>query len=282
MTYALPTGKGTPLEMGRVIFYPLNTNNVIDVPGYPDPATLPYEGIELIHPKTFQPNLGTPRTIPVPAQGQVQTTFVLPSLDPKTGELHLAYLDLEAMAALSNVKTHVIGGALVSGMGTNKEGFEIPGILLVQQLKWHQEADNLDAWHSTIYLRTTCKYQPNAVNENAADYTVTVALNSSKTHVTGQPFTQADHGFKKATSLPLVSWGQLNLVAWLADGSEDTFLLPAEANSLDTFVDTFKVYDTTAGSLVAGTPAADQFVASAPPTAGHTLLGWYEQISSVG
>jgi len=34
--------------------------------------------------------------------------------------------------------------------------------------------------------------------------------------------------------------------------------------------------------LVAGTPAADQFVASAPPTAGHTLLGWYEQISSVG
>jgi len=282
MTYALPTGKGTPLEMGRVIFYPLNTNNVIDVPGYPTPAAEPYEGIELIHPKTFQPNLGTPRTIPVPAQGQVQTTFVLPSLDAKTGELHLAYLDLEAMAALSNVKTHVIGGALGSGMGTNKEGFEIPGILMVQQLKWHQEADNLDAWHTTFYLRTTCKYQPNTVNENPADYTVTCALNSSKKHVTGQSFTQSTHGFTKATSMPFVSWGQLNLVSWLADGVEDTFLLPDEANSLDTFADTFKVYDMTAGEAVAGTAAVDQFVADAAPIAGHTLLGWYEQISSVG
>ena len=111
--------------------------------------------------------------------------------------------------------------------------------------------------------------------------TVTMSLNASKKHVTGQTFTQETHGFKKATSLPLISWGQLNLVSWLADGIEDTFLLPTDSPANETYADTFVVYDTTTGTLVAGTPAADQFVADDPPTSGDVLLGWYEQVESL-
>jgi len=281
MTYALPTGKGTPLEMARMKFYPLNSSGYIDAPSYPVPATTPFNGYEFLHPKTFTVNLGTPRLIPVPAQGQVWTTFVLPSLDAKTGEAHLAYMDLDTFAVLSNTKVHTIAGSRVGGLGTNKQGLELSGILLVQNLKFHDE-NGLDAWHSYIFPRVTCVFQPPAVNENVADVTVTISLSSSKKHITGAAFTEADHGFKSAVGLEVVSWGQLNLVAWNTDNSEHTFLLPDDAQALDTFVDTEVVYDQTDGSLVAGTPAADEFIADSAPAYSKVLLGWYEQVAQVG
>jgi len=279
MPYTIPSGQGTPLEMARMKFYPLS-GGFIDVPGYPTPAATAFDGYELIHPRTHQANLGAPRTIPVTAQGRVQTTFILPSLDAQTGEAHLAYIDLPTFAILSATKTHTIGGAIVGGMGTNKQGLELSGILLVQSLKFHDE-DGADAWYSSLYPRTQCVIQPPAVNETQADITVNMSFSASKKHVTGADFSEATHGFLSAVKLPVVSWGQLNLVAWLADGVEDTFLLPTEAPANETYADTFKVYNTSTGSLVTGTPAADQFVAGAAPADGVVLLGWYEQVESI-
>lgn len=279
MTYAPPTGIGVGIDLWSVKFFPLNTDGTINAPGYPVAATTPYEGLELGKAKTLQPNLGASRTIPVIAQGRVQTTFILPPTDAKTAELHLAYIDLEVFAALSKVKTRTIGGARGMAAGTNKQGLELSGALLVSQLQFHTD-DGLDAWHSYLFPRVKAAVTWPAFNENPIDVTVMMSLSSAKTHLWGTALTEGTDGATEFALWPFQSWGLPNIVAWVADGSEDTFLLPADAQANDTFADTFKVYDSTAGTgtPVTGTPSASQFVAGSPPTTDHVLLGWYEQV----
>lgn len=276
MPYTLPTGPMTGLDIWRMKFYPLNTNGTIKIPASITPANAPYSGLELANPKTFQPNLGTPRTIPVVSQGRVQTTFMLPSIDAKTAEAHLAYIDMETFAELSKVKTRTIGGAKGIAVGTNKQGFEVVGALLVSQLQAHDE-NGLDVWNNYLVPRAKVSITWPAFNENPVDVTLTMSLSAAKKHLWGIALTEADDGATEMTMWPFVTWGAPNIVAWNADGVEDTFVLPADAQANDTFADTFVVYDATAGTVVAGTPAADEFVAGAAPTVDHILLGWYEQ-----
>ena len=93
--YAPPTSAAAFIDVRNAVFFPYNTEGLLDLPEYPTPASTPYEGIILRKVKTFTPNLGAPRQIAVTAQGAVQTTFILPSLDPQTIEATIAYLDLE-------------------------------------------------------------------------------------------------------------------------------------------------------------------------------------------
>mgnify|MGYP001574714029 CR=1 FL=1 len=114
------------------------------------------------------------------------------------------------------------------------------------------------------------------MNENPADWTVNFALGRGKKTVWGETLTEVLDGATRANGHIALNWGQLNLVAWLADGSEDTFLLPTDKQSLDTFADTFVVYDLDTGDPVPGTASASEFVADDPPTDEHRLLGFSE------
>lgn len=278
MTYTNPTGIATGLDIWKVKFFPLDSNGLIAVPGYPTPATTPYQGLELPKPKTLQPNLGTPRTIAVVAQGRVQTTFILPPIDPKSIECHLAYIDLDVFAQLSKVKVRTVAGARMMPAGTNKQGLELQGMLLVQQLVGHDDND-LDVFVGYVVPRVKASVTWMAFNDTPIDVTLTMSVGKSKKHaILGSAMTEADDGATEAAMFPFVSFGPRNIVAWLGDNSEDTFLLPDDAQAAESFVDTFQVFDSTTGlgTPVAGTPAADQFVADDPPDA-DVLLGWYVQ-----
>lgn len=277
MAITPPDGQGVGIDVWRAKFFPLDSSGIIKTNEYPITAETPYEGIELIKPKSFQPNLGTARTIAVVAQGRVQTTFLLPPIDPKTAEFHVAYIDLEAFAQLTQVKTRTIGGWKGLAAGTNKQGLEITGAFLISQLQFHTE-DGLDAWSSYLLPRVRAAITWPAYNENPIDVTITMSLSAAKKHVWGPALTETNDGATEFTMWPFQSWGQPNLVTWLSDGVETTFLLPENAPANDTFADTFKVYNVTDGALVAGTPAADSFVAGAAQTDGDVLLAVYEQV----
>ena len=277
MTYTPPSGTLTAIDLWRFKFYPLNTDGTVKAPGYPIPAAEAYNGLELQKGKSFQPNLGAPRTIPVVSQGRVQTTFILPSIEAKTAEAHLAYIDLDTFAELTKVKARTFGGARMMAAGTNKQGLELSGALLVSQLQSH-DLDGLDVWSNYLLPRVKIAITWPAFNENPTDVTLTMSLSAAKKHVWGTALTESDDGATEFTLLPFQTWGLPNIVAWVADGAEDTFVLPANDNANDTFADTFLVYDSTSGTAVTGTPAAGQFVAGAAPTSDHILLGWYEQI----
>lgn len=279
MTVTPPSGIGVGLDVYRAVFFPLTSTGAIDAPGYPVAAETPYEGLEFYKPKTFQPNLGNPRTIPVTSQGRVQDTFLLPSLDAKTGEFHLAYIDMVTFAALTKVKTRTIGGATMMPTGTDKQGLEILGAFLISQLQFHDE-DGLNAWHSYLIPRARAAVTWPAFNENPIDVTVTMSFSSTKKHVWGEAVGQTNDGATELTMIPFVTWDLPNIVAWLADGVETAFLLPTNKQAAATFADTFKVYDYTTGNAVSGTPTADKFTAGSPVTDTHPLIGFYEVATS--
>ncbi len=281
MPYTPPSGAVAFIDVWKATFFPYDTDGTLYLPPYPVPAETPYEGIQFQKVKTLAPNLGAPRQIAVVAQGSVQTTFILPSIDPQTIEAHLAYADLEVYADVTGVIARTIGGATVVPFGTNKVGFEKKGILVVSALAAHTADDDSDVWYTNIFLSAKASFQWAAFNENPADVTVNFSLGPKKTAVWGETFTELIDGASKAVGHAVLTWGQLNLVAWLADGAETTFLLPTEKPSLPTFADTFKVYNLTTGAAVAGTPAEDQFVAGGAPTAGVKLLGWTEIASGI-
>ena len=271
----VPSGIGTGLDLYHTRFYPINPDGTINTPGYPVAAETAYEGLKLPKPKTLQPNLGAPRTIPVVAQGRVQTTFILPPIDAKSLEIHLAYLDLDVFAEMSRVAVRTIGNSKIMAAGTNKQGLEIPGMLLTQQLQGHDE-DGADIWTGYVFPRVKASITWPAFNENPIDVTITMSVSSATSHFLGTPLTEADDGATEAAMFAFHSFGQRNIVAWEADGSETIFLLPADAQALEGFADTFKVYNMTDGVVVSGTPAADKFTAGAAPTDGDILIGWYE------
>lgn len=274
-----PSGQGVGIDVWRAFFFPLLTDGTIDTPGYPTPAEEPYEGIELIKAKSFQPNLGNARTIPVVAQGRVQTTFLLPPIDAKTAEFHVAYIDMDAFAELSKVKVRTIGERKMMAAGSNKQGLEVTGAFLISQLQFHTE-DGTDAWFSYLLPRVKAMITWPVFNENPIDVTITMSLSAAKKHLWGAALTETDDGATEATMWPIVSTGMPKIVAWEADGAETTFLLPTDAQALSTFATTFKVYDTSTGSAVAGTPSAANFVAGAPPADGKKILGFYEQVEA--
>lgn len=281
MPYVPPSGAVAFTDVWKAKFFPYDTEGKLDLPPYPVLATTPYEGIEFQKVKSLTPNLGAPRQIAVTSQGSTQTTFNLPSIDPQTIEAHLAYADLGVYADVTGVNARTIGGATVVPIGTNKVGFEKKGMLVVSALAAHTADDDADVWYTNIFLSAKATFQWAAFNENSADVTVNFALGKKKKSAWGEALSESVDGATQAIGHAVLTWGQLNLVAWLADGAEDTFLLPTDKQSLDTFADTFKVYDVDTGMAVAGTPSLSQFIAGAAPTADHRILGWTEIASGV-
>src|SRR5574338_76523 len=126
-----PSGIGWGTDVYRAVFYPINTAGGIDVPGYPNPASDGFGGLEFTGPKSLSLNLGAPRAIVNVAQGRVQDTIYLPSIEAKTAEFHLSYIDQVTFAALSAVKTRVVGGGRSMPFGTDKQGLEIDGMFVI-------------------------------------------------------------------------------------------------------------------------------------------------------
>lgn len=280
--YIPPTSAAAFIDVRNAIFFPYNDQGLLDLPGYPTPAETPYEGIMLRKVKTLTPNLGAPRQIAVVAQGSVQTTFNLPSIDPQTIEASVAYLDLEAYAEMTGVINQTIGGATVAHIGTNKVSFEKKGILIVTALAAHESDDDNDVCVTYFFNSVKATFQiPTVLNETPSEIPVTFAVGKQRKTVWGRTLTEVLDGTTTVNGHIALTWGQLNIVAWLGDAAETVFLLPADKPSLDTFTDTFKVYNLATGAAVAGTPADDQFTAGGAPAADVRLMGWYEMESSI-
>lgn len=269
------SGKGWGVEVYRATFFPINSDGSIAAPDYPVAAETPYEGLEFLGPRSLTLNLGAPRAIVNVAQGRVQDTIYLPSIDPKTGEFHLSYIDQDTFAELSAVKVRTIGGGKAMPFGTDKQGLEIDGVFLISQLVFHDE-DGVTKWHNYILPRTRGIVTMPSFTDAAIDVTVNLSLSPSTKHIWGTTLTEADDGCLSMTGLDHQTDDKFNIVAWLADGVETTFLLPTNRPSASTRATTFKVYNFTTGLVVAGTPGAASFVADSVPADGVVLIGVYE------
>jgi hypothetical protein len=270
-----PSGIFWSRDVYRATFFPIRTDGGINAPGYPVPAATPYEGLELVGPKNFSFNLGAARAVTNVSQGRVNDTMYLPSIDAKTAEFHLSYFDQAKFATLSGVKRRTIGAGTGMPLATDKQGLEISGTFVISHLKT-QDDDGVQQWHN--YLIPRCRAVvgvPNA-DDNDFDITVQMSLSSTMKHIWGEALTELADGATKMHAWDHVTWDRLNLVAWLADGSEDTFLLPTDKPAASTYATSFTVWDYALGTEVSGTPSTASFVAGSAPTADKLLIAVYE------
>lgn len=273
-----PSGIGWGVDVYRALFFPIDSTGGIDHPGYPDlAATEAYEGLEFTGPKSLALNLGAPRAIVNVAQGRVQDTIYLPSIEAKTAEFHLSYIDQVTFAALSAVKTRVVGAGRSMPFGTDKQGLEIDGIFMISQLAFHDE-DGITNWHNYLLPRARAIVNMPSFDENAIDVTVNLSLGQSSKHVWGQTLTEATDGALKMHGLDHITSDRFNVVAWLADGVEDTFLFPTDKPALSNFATTFELWDYAAGTEVTAgiTKSTTGVVYGAAPADGKLLIGIYE------
>lgn len=278
MSYEVPSGIGWGTDVYRAVFYPIRSDGGIDVPGYPTPAETPYEGLEFSGPRSLALNLGAPRTVVNVAQGAVQDTIYLPSIDAKTAEFHVSYIDQVTFAELGSVKTRTIGGGRGMPLGTDKQGLEIGGIFLISQLAWHNE-DGVEAWHNYIIPRARAVVTWPSFNDAAIDVTINLSLSSAKRHVWGQALSETNDGATKMHAWDHQTWDRFNIVAWLADGTEDIFLFPTDKQPLTANInDRLEVWNYDTGlELTSGfTRSAANIDFTVAPADGTLLIALYE------
>jgi hypothetical protein len=276
---ALPSGIGWGTDVYKAKFYPIRSDGGIDVPSYPD--VLPIDGFggyEFRGPKNLTLNLGAPRAITNVSQGRVNDTIYLPSTDAKTAEFHLSYIDQELFAILGSVKTRTdIGYGRTMPIGTDKQGLEIAGTFVISNLAFH-DGDGVSQWHNYILPRVRAIVNMPSMDENALDVTVNLSLGSTTRHIWGQTVSELNDGATQLMGYDHITWNRFDVYAWLADGVEDTFLLPVDRPALANFADTMSVWNYTTGTEITGgiTKSETGVVFGAAPADGVLIVALYE------
>lgn len=262
-------------DVYRAFALVLGSDGAPSAEGYPA-AENPYEGLEIRGVQDFVPNFPAPRAITGVAQGRVQDTIYLPSLEAQTATMHTLYNVLANNALLQGVKNYQEAGMSIVPYNTEMGGQEPDVALIVSRLVTHNES-GLTKWSSFVIPRCRIIPQNAPMNQNATQFTYNIAISKSMTEIWGEDLTVSKQGCTEMGLQDVVTDERLNFVAWKADGSEKTFLLPSDKPAVNPSGANFKVYDyTNAGTPVAGTPGAANFVATGVPTVNHILIAKYE------
>ncbi len=267
------------IDTYRVIAFPLNNDGTLDLTedvcggGVQDL----YEGIEFEGPISFEMSFGSVRQIPVIAQGQVQDTFMLPSIDPKTAILRCVYDKLSLHALLTNTKVDTVGAGQWVGMDTDQAGNEKLVGLLLAQLMAHDKSGNT-VWRNNILNRARISPNWPGYSDAAMVKEYTMSLSRSTKRLWGESYSLATHGHTEAVGDNGITEYKLNLGFWMGNGEYTTFHLPSGKPAR--LSSTAKVWDMTTGATRAGAwdAATDSsiFTPTVMPADGLVMACVYE------
>lgn len=184
-----------------------------------------YEGIEFAGPVGFDVNFGAPRTIPIVAQGQVQGTFLLPSIEARTGTLRCAYDKFTLNAMLSGVNIDTIGEAKFMPLDTDRSGQETLVALLLQQLQ-AKDSDGSLVWHNNVVHRATISPDPVNYTAEAIVKQYNMAFSRSSKRMWGEVYSLNTHNCLEATMDDGISSYKYNIGIWMGNNEFTDFYLP--------------------------------------------------------
>lgn len=275
----MPLDTFTALDVHRVVAFPLNNNGTFNLTedlcggGVQDL----YEGVEFEGPVGFDVSFGAPRQIPVVAQGQVQATFILPSIEARTGVLRCAYDKLTLDAMLAGLSVDTVGETKLLPEDTDKSGQEILTALLLQQLQAKDDDGSL-VWRSDIVHRATVVPSPTGYSAEVLVKEYNLAMSRSSKRMWGESYSLSTHGCLEATKDIAVSSYKFNIGVWMGNGEYTTFNLPAGKPAKTSAK--AKVWDFTTGAARAGAwdaaTDASIFTPSVMPADGTVLVVTYE------
>ena len=270
-----PLDTYTSIDVNRVTAFPLTNAGAFDLTA---PQTALYEGVEFEGPVGFDVSFGAPRQIPVVAQGQVQATFILPSIEARTGTLRCAYDKLTLAAMLGGLTVDTIGTAKAIAEDTDRSGQETLVALLLQQLQAKDESGAL-IWRSDIVHRATIVPSPTSYTAEPLVKEYQIAMSRSSKRMWGESYTLATHGCLEATKDVGLSQYKFNIGVWVGDNIVTAFTLPTgKAARLSSSA---KVWDfvtdaARAGSWNNGGVQSTTFTPGVKPTSGVVLVCVYE------
>ena len=271
----------TALDVNRVAAFPLNNDgtfdltsiNLCDTNGVQDL----YEGVEFAGPVGFDVSFGAPRQIPVVAQGQVQATFILPSIEPRTGVLRCAYDKFSLNAMLTGLAVDTIAEAKAYPEDTDRSGQETLVALLLQQLQAKDDDGSL-VWHSDVIHRATIVPDPLSYSAEPGVKVYNMAMSRSSKRMWGESYAMNVHKCLEATKDTVISSYQWNIGIWCGDNSLTTFNLPT--GKLAKTSAKAKVWNFATGAEEPGawdaSVNAEVFTPTTPPADGEVLVVTYE------
>jgi len=275
-----PLNTYTSIDVSRVIAFPLNNDGSFDLSedlcGGGVQAL--YEGVEFQGPVGFDVSFGAPRIIPVVAQGQVQATFTLPSIEARTGVLRSAYDKLTLSTMLSGTKVDTVGASKFMPEDTDKSGQETLVGLFLQQLQAKDETGAL-MWRSDVIPRATIVPSPSSYTADVLIKEYQIGMSRSSKRLWGEPYTLGVHGCTEATKDIVISTDVFNIGIWMGNADPYlTFTLPTGKHALTSAA--AKVWNFVTGAEEPGTwdaPAdASIFTPTTPVADGVVLVCTYQ------
>jgi hypothetical protein len=270
----------TALDVYRIKAFPLNSDGSFLISAE-DPSggglQDAFEGFLFEGPISFDVNFGAARQIPIIAQGQVQDTFILPSIDPKTGVIRTAYDKLTLNQLLTGNLITTVGLAKVIDEATNREGQEQLVALWLQQLMAHDEA-GLTVWRTDVIHRARLVPSPTGYSDTPMQKEYNIAMSRSTKRAWGEPYSVVTHGHTEAVKSQAITSNVWDLIIWEGNGEYTFHDLPIDKPAVTS--STAKVWDMTTGAARAGawnTPTgATRFTPSVPLEANRQLAVTYE------
>ena len=153
---------GAGARRGR--WYKLDSN------GYPDAQShsTPYEGIEILGITGLDTTIPDARRIPIPGDDRVQATITLPRTEPSSATVRMSGQYYDLVAALSNTKKFTDGEAVGIAYGTDKQGSEADGVLLVNQFG-KDAVSKLTRWRCQLFLLVNAVINPPSMADGQAN-----------------------------------------------------------------------------------------------------------------
>lgn len=243
----------TAIDLHKTVGFPLNNDGSPDVTGIEDPSDggieVAYEGVEFLAPTGLEFSLGSTRLIPVVAQGQVQTTFQLPSIDAKSATLRAAYEKFSVDVMLTDTKVDTIGNAKAMGIDNDKSGQERLIALITSQLQAH-DVDDLTLWATTILHRARIKPNRPNMSDSPMEKEYTMSLGRSTKRWWGEVYTQNTHGRREDVGDVILSEYKFGIGLWYGNNILTEFLLPTDKPAITSA--SAKVWDFETGAARAG------------------------------
>ena len=243
----------TAIDVYRAIAFPLNNDGTFAIPTE-DPSGGGiqdlYEGLEVPAPVGLDFSLGEMRSIPVVAQGQVQTTFNLPSTDAKTATLRGAYEKFSVDTAMTDTIVDTIGAMKAMGIDNDKQGQEKLMAFIVSQLQSHDESGN-SIWANAVLHRTRIKPNRPSLTADPLEKEYMMTLSRSQKRMWGETFTENTHGRTEDVGDVILSQDKLCIGIWVGNGEYATFNLNSDKPAVTSA--RAKVWDFATGAARAGT-----------------------------
>lgn len=267
----MPTTNGIlwGVEVYRAVVFPLNSDGTLQAT-----STTVYEGLEIRGPRVFELTPAEPRLIVNPGSGRVMDTIYLPPNEASRAELRVGYNNQHVNAALSNTKVITVGEATMLPRVTDQQGAEPDVAILVSQIA--KDSNKLSRWHSYMIPRARAIPMDSPMNESALEVRYMITMNPSTVHIWNHTLTVLDEGCLEMAYADVMTEGKPNIVAWLADGTEDEFLFPVDKQAIDVAKIALFNYATGVEVTAGITKATTGITYAAAPAADVLLVAKYE------